>query len=375
MPTTSGLRCAYLTADALSRVLTQDKGQVRAMLGGICFMAHGVDALPATIVGAPDLPLVALSMAPLLPITPIPSDIEQIACLYEIWFADGEIVRNQRGAVRYSCNEQLLYGVIELDEHTFTHQPEALQNGQSPKTPLQQASEHAYASLFETVDALGYPTVLRLWNYIADINGMSFGVERYRQFNSGRQEGFLRHGRAVSGCVPVASAVGMRAGPLTLCFLASRGDAPTAIENPRQVSAYQYPREYGVTSPIFTRASVAPLAGGESLFISGTASIVGHQTLHAGDVLAQAQETVANLQAILAQAHRIRPDLTYTLADLCCKVYVRNADPSDVAALDIALRAILGPLPGLLYVQADICRADLAMEIEATAGHPVAFYA
>ena len=53
--------------------------------------------------------------------------------------------------------------------------------------------------------------------------------------------------------------------------------------------------------PTFSRAALADLGAGEvALFVSGTASIVGHETQHPGDVRAQTLETLNNLRAVLA---------------------------------------------------------------------------
>jgi len=58
-----------------------------------------------------------------------------------------------------------------------------------------------------------------------------------------------------------------------------------------------------------------------SLFISGTASIVGHKSEHVGDVTAQLEETLRNLAAVKNQtqldAQRLR-------RDSLLKVYVRD---------------------------------------------------
>ena len=48
----------------------------------------------------------------------------------------------------------------------------------------------------------------------------------------------------------------------------------TPVENPRQVSAYRYPREYGPQSPTFARALLPP-SPRVPLLLSGTASIDG----------------------------------------------------------------------------------------------------
>jgi hypothetical protein len=58
------------------------------------------------------------------------------------------------------------------------------------------------------------------------------------------------------------------------------------------VSAYDYPRQYGPAAPSFSRAALTP---DPLLLISGTASIVGHASVHLGDVTAQLEETLANL--------------------------------------------------------------------------------
>src|SRR3546814_7354125 len=61
----------------------------------------------------------------------------------------------------------------------------------------------------------------------------------------------------------------------------------TPVENPRQVSAYRYPRQYGPQQPSFARAMLPPPGSAMPLLLSGTASVVGHATAHVGELLAQ----------------------------------------------------------------------------------------
>lgn len=286
----------------------------------------------------------------------------------EVWCAEGHFNYGQRNGVCYGHNDDILFGAIQLDEAEFDIESVR----QAGKLPLQQATQAAYEAIFSLIDALRFPHILRFWNYMADITGTTHGLERYRQFNMGRQDGFLHNGRQIAGgAVPAASAVGFEAGPLTIYFLASRGPTPVAIENPRQVSAYRYPRDYGPRSPTFSRASVAQLGGNDVLFLSGTASIVGHRTLHAGDVVAQLRETLVNIDAMIGEANRVAPEAGFTRNALCYKVYVRHE--KDVGAIHAELRRVLGPSARLMFLKADICRPDLLMEIEATAGHPMDF--
>jgi len=151
-------------------------------------------------------------------------------------------------------------------------------------------------------------------------------------------------------------------------FLAGR-TAPTFLENPRQVSAYHYPRQYGSHSPVFSRATLLRHSGGLALFISGTASIVGHRSLHVGDTAAQTRETLANIEALLAEASRVARSARFELGALACKVYVRR--PADLPVIKAELAAALGAGARVIYLQADICRQDLLVEIEATGMCPL----
>jgi len=59
------------------------------------------------------------------------------------------------------------------------------------------------------MDHLGYSNLLRVWNYLPQINDPENGLERYRRFNMGRHESFVLSGRDISDeNVPAASALG-----------------------------------------------------------------------------------------------------------------------------------------------------------------------
>ena len=105
-------------------------------------------------------------------------------------------------------------------------------------------------------------------------------------------------------------------------------------------------------------------AAGTSLFVSGTASIVGHETIHAGDVSAQTGETMVNINALVDEANRLAGAKRYSLDALKFKVYVRQ--PADLPAIERTLSTTLGPSTSIVYLQADVCREDLLVEIEAT---------
>ena len=282
--------------------------------------------------------------------------------VYEVWRSGEPAESGSRNRVRFRRSEHLLFGCIALAESEIAGAP-----GAPPA--LHVATVEAYREICATLDALGYPHLLRVWNYLPDINRDLDGTERYRVFNRARQDALSGCGRALTGSVPAASALGAASGsPLVVYFLAGR-TAPTFIENPSQTSAYRYPREYGSHRPIFSRATLLRQGGGLTLFISGTASIVGHRSLHAGDTAAQTRETLTNIAALVGEANRVDPGAHFSLGSLAFKVYVRR--PADVPVIRAQLAAVLEPSSRVIYLQADVCREDLLVEIEATGMCPL----
>lgn len=277
--------------------------------------------------------------------------------IHETWVSDCPVQAGRDEGISWRRSDGLLYGTIELNEADFP----ALPDGSS----LQAASAEAYRRIFRLLDAQGVPHLWRVWNYLANINLETGGLERYRQFNIGRQDAFLGCHRGASGNVPAACAIGLIGGSLNIAFMA--GTTPAVpVENPRQVSAYNYPADYGPRSPTFSRAALVYPEGQEMLFISGTASIVGHQTVHPGDVVGQTRESMANIGAVLGEAVRICRSPAFALSELSYRVYVRHA--RDFQKIRETLKPLIGDADAV-YLQADICRHDLLLEIEAFASH------
>lgn len=275
----------------------------------------------------------------------------------ECWVADRAVESGAQDGIRWRRHEDLLFGVMELAEA-------------SPRVTggLEALTADAYDRLFRLLDAQGLPHLWRVWNYMADIHGDAETLERYRQFNRGRARAFGQAARTVSGQVPAACALGVARGPLSIAFLA--GAAPVQpVENPRQVSAWRYPAQYGPQSPTFSRAVLARPPGQEWLMISGTASIVGHETVHRGDLLAQTRETLTNIEAVVAQANRLAETGPFTLPALSYRAYVRHLE--DMPEVSRLLAQALGGAC-VVCVQADVCREDLLVEVEAMGWHPLA---
>jgi chorismate lyase/3-hydroxybenzoate synthase len=226
---------------------------------------------------------------------------------------------------------------------------------------IESAAALAYDRLLTCVRPSAHPYLLRIWNYFAAINAGQGDQERYRRFCVGRA-------RAVDGMFndppPAATAIGTDGEPQHLQLIALCAAAPAiALENPRQTPAWRYPRDYGPVSPGFSRGALLD-AGSESprLLASGTASIVGHVSQHVGDLRAQLRESLANLDALLAEGERVaRRDFPLAGCE-ALRVYLRHAD--DLATAQQVLGETALPAERVLYLRGDVCRRELDVEIE-----------
>jgi enamine deaminase RidA (YjgF/YER057c/UK114 family) len=290
---------------------------------------------------------------------PVLADLDDAV---EVWRLAGPMSSGQHGRVHYRCSERLLFAALSIAEQEFAEPECERPQGDERASALRSATSAAYCELFGALGALGFPHPIRIWNVLPEITGQTPDGERYWHFNGGRQEAFIGRQRHIDGNLPAASALGSpHPGPLTVHCIASVR-APIALENPRQSPAWEYPPQYGPRSPTFARACIEG-SPGQTLFVSGTASIVGSHSAHPGDVRAQTRETVRNLRAVLAAANAHLGSERYALEQLTFKVYVRHSD--DLADIEQELRSAIGPSARVLYLRADICRRELLVEIEA----------
>lgn len=263
----------------------------------------------------------------------------------EVWRSRLPVQHGWAEDVGFAHNGEVLFGHLRL--------------AQPDSADITAATTQAYLRIDRLQRQLGYPFGLRMWNFLPDINRGEGDAERYRQFNRGRHDSHaLKSGFERS--LPAATAIGTHDGSMTVGFLAARAPGQQ-VENPRQLSAFHYPARYGPRSPSFSRALLKHWPDGIHLFVSGTASIVGHRSLHPDDPLMQLEETFRNLQALLQQAAARQPAAGAFRA-VALRIYVRH---QDLRRLLLArATALFGVDVPLLWLCADICRRDLLLEVE-----------
>ncbi len=259
----------------------------------------------------------------------------------EYWYVDAPIHAGVEAGVHFAEGGGWLFAGLEITDHGAT--------------AIETAATEAYRRMTEFQRQHSAHHVLRIWNYLRDINQGAGNQERYRLFCNGRAVGMddvFGHGG-----YPAATAIGHHDPQrgLIVYWLAAVHNGQR-VENPRQVSAWCYPHSYGPTPPGFARALRLPNDLG--LAISGTAAVVGHASTHPSHMAAQLQEIFTNLDHLHAAA-----GYTNRLpADSLLKVYVRH--PQDASAVAEAIRRRYGPTLPNLILQGDICRRELLVEID-----------
>lgn len=273
----------------------------------------------------------------------VPLEPLQPPAPFEVWRGRGRARTQRDGDLRWSDDGDYACGALEVDE--------AAHGG------IAAAAHHAYRLLGRWIASAPTSHVLRIWNHLDAINAGEGDAERYREFCRGRADGM--RGLFDAG-FPAATAIGVRDGRrvLRVSWIAAR-EPGTPLENPRQVSAWQYPRQYGPSAPTFARAMHAPTVVPQ-LYISGTAAIVGHASHHCDDFPAQLAETLANFASLLDAAGFAAPRRFG--ANGLLKVYVRR--PGDAAVAAALLQQQLPAGTPLLLLNGDVCRRELLVEID-----------
>jgi len=259
---------------------------------------------------------------------------------FEVWTVEGDTIESGQ------------------DEHCSWRRSKHLQMT-SICAPLSQGDDfeavafHVYQALLKCIDASPQKELVRFWNYIPNINHGAGDSENYKRFCTGRLAAFNDFGLE-NAQFPAASAVGHYGEGITIYAL-SASVAGTHHANPRQLDAFKYPRQYGPSSPSFARATTLSIEQQRLCFISGTASILGHSSVNCGNLRLQLHTTNDNILHLLKGTDFTRGDIR-TL-----RVYLRNIDDYDECKEVVEQ---LFPDTTIIYTHADICRADLLVEIE-----------
>jgi chorismate lyase/3-hydroxybenzoate synthase len=264
----------------------------------------------------------------------------------EVWRSKDKPETGSFESIHYRKTADLLFGQIRLASNDEN---------------IEITTRTIYQQISQLQQEFSFTHMIRIWNYMPWITREDDEMERYQSFCVGRHQtidtsrGFKEH-------LPAATAIGTHDDNLLVYFLAAREDG-IQIENPRQVSAFDYPSQYAPKSPAFSRAMVKQWGSLKHLYISGTASILGHETQHKDELLDQLDECLNNIDILVAEADR-QADIGIKDASALTglKLYLRQQD--DLEVVTKHLRNRIGNNVHVMVLLADICRNDLLLEIE-----------
>ncbi len=239
-------------------------------------------------------------------------------------------------------------------------------------TPIESQIDYAFTKTMEILNAenLDFSNVIRQWNYVPGITGFiergNKTFQNYQVFNEIRQSNY-------SACnfdngYPSATGIGTGFGNFCIDFIASASNNPINIKplsNPKQSDAYKYSQDKLIgdringtlkMAPLFERAKIVEDEDFNTIFISGTASITGEETIGIGNIVLQTETTIDNISELTSEIKH-KYDSLYTYV----RAYIKYEKD-----LDTVKSICEKKFPGVktVYLKSDICREDLLVEIE-----------
>jgi len=241
------------------------------------------------------------------------------------------------------------------------------------------ATEQARAMMEKAESALkqagsDFFSVARTWMWLGRI------LSWYGQFNRVRNEFFTQRGliprdfltKSRAGArqsMPASTGIGLRPADGSKCAmdLIAVLEPRDSIRHLQAAGKQQCALEYGSA---FSRASRAITPAGETIFVSGTASIdASGATTHIDDPLGQIKETIKNVRAVLKDTAVSDEDVVQAVA--YCKTAEVEQIFNDLGSRGAGSLKSTQPSAGRdwpwVTVICDICRPDLLFEVEVTA--------
>ena len=245
---------------------------------------------------------------------------------------------------------------------------------------IQVSAEKAFESAIKilNLEGLTISNIVRQWNYVEDIAHVedpTKTTQNYQVFNDVRAKFY--GAETFPNGYPAATGIGMATGGVIIGFIAvSDSDRVKVrpIRNPRQTDAHKYSdgvlvgRATGIMgercTPKFERGKMVVLDGITHMYVSGTASIVGEKTMHPNDVEKQTITTIENIFELFSGENQKKLGVQFDVSQIefsHLRIYVKYKE--DFPRVEAVCKAMLNS-KSFLFLQSDICRENLLVEIE-----------
>jgi hypothetical protein len=146
------------------------------------------------------------------------------------------------------------------------------------------------------------------------------------------------------------------------------------IQNPGQVDAHRYSEVVLKGTPVtdtgqkctpkFERGKLVTIGSKQYVYVSGTASILGEETVHVGDVKKQTETTIDNIYRLFSEENQKALGVSFDVSDIQfshLRVYVKHQ--RDIPEVQKICQSKVNCISSLFLVS-DVCREELLVEIE-----------
>ena len=297
-------------------------------------------------------------------------------------------------AILTSCSQEsdsrtlLRSETLAIQQHDgVTWYCAAQQTPPNEQADIYDQSIASFRGLDDQFRAQGVPVqnVIRTWLYLGNItepacNALEGETQRYKELNRARTD-FFRGIRFFDGqmpprkapAYPASTGIGGNGDTLVMSALAVQFDTPDAgvilpLENPQQVSAFDYDEKYSLESPKFARALLQTNRNRGVIFVSGTASITDAESRFDDEPIAQTIQTLENIAVLIDETNlkqHGKPGFGCQLDEMAAiRVYIKR--PQDYSVIREICEKEMPHVPKT-YTFADVCRPELLVEIEGVA--------
>ncbi len=261
---------------------------------------------------------------------------------YEIWEVQDKVIFTQQNDINISRSKEYMFGSAII-ENTSSYEE------------LKSNIEKKYNDFFNLAKKSNMQ-ILKIWHYFPDLlKNYSNNKTNYSLLCDARETIYIETFENQN--FPAATVIGIEGKKILIYFFSAFCKSYSALENKRQVSSYNYPKSIFKEKPMFSRAvSFIPNNYKKKKFlISGTASIIGYESIHLDNVIKQLEEALINYNNF------IKPeDIILNVS----RVYLsKKIEDSSVKIINKKLEDFFG-LNKYILLQGEMCRKELLIEIE-----------
>ncbi len=227
-------------------------------------------------------------------------------------------------------------------------------------------------SIFET-EGFNIHDIVRQWNYIGHITSSTNEIQHYQAFNEMRARFYDKTNWIQQG-YPAATGIGMCMNGLLISLIAFTSKSDNIriipIDNPLQVAAHHYSQSKLIgksihnlhATPKFERAKIILDKSCGICFVSGTAAIRGEESMHCMKADSQTRQTMENIYFLLSETNLKQYGITdFSTTLISIRVYIKHMHDFNLIKSEVDKH---WPEIPAIFVQADICRNELLVEIE-----------